>query len=84
MPREPDVSPIGEALVWASRIMSIGLTMFVPGVIGGWLDHRLGLNFLAPVGLLIGFGTAILWLVQLGRAGAAGRGPGRPTNDRRR
>jgi hypothetical protein len=81
MPRDPDVSPIGEAFVWASRIMSIGLTMFVPGVIGGWLDDRFGLTFLGPIGLLLGFGTAIFWLVQLGRAG---RSPDRPTRSGRR
>ncbi|MFM7185836.1 MAG: hypothetical protein ACKO4Z_13840 [Planctomycetota bacterium] len=59
-------SPIGEALVWVSRITALGLTMFLPGVGGGWLDRRLGTWFLGPAGLVLGFGVGLLWIVQLG------------------
>jgi len=71
MARDPGVSPIGEAMVWVSRIMAIGLTMFLPGVAGGWLDARLGTSLLGPLGIVAGLGVAIFWLTQL--RGAAGR-----------
>ncbi|MFZ4638681.1 MAG: hypothetical protein ACOYMC_14835 [Pirellulales bacterium] len=58
-------SPIGEAMVWVSRVMAIGLTMFLPGVAGGWLDTRLGTRFLGPAGFVIGLGLAISWLTHL-------------------
>ena len=52
---------------WASRIMAIGLTMFLPGVAGGWLDERLGTRVIGPVGFVLGFSAALAWLVSLGR-----------------
>lgn len=65
MPQTSRGSPVGEALAWASRIISIGLTMFLPAVAGGWLDARLGTRWLAPVGLVAGFSAGIFWLAQL-------------------
>lgn len=62
-------SPIGEAMTWVSRIVAVGLTMFLPGVAGGWLDARLGTGFLGPLGIALGVATAILWLLQLTRRG---------------
>lgn len=58
-------SPISEAMAWVSRIMAIGLTMFLPGVGGGWLDARLGTSFLGPLGFAAGLGIAILALVRI-------------------
>lgn len=65
MPRDSHVSPIGEALGWVSRIMAIGLTMFLPGVGGNWLDAKLGTSFFGPLGLVAGFSVAILSLARL-------------------
>jgi len=65
MVRDPDVSPVGEAMVWVSRIMAIGLSMFLPGVAGGWVDARLGTRFLGPVGFVVGLAAAILALSRL-------------------
>jgi hypothetical protein len=65
MAPDSHVSPIGEAMTWVSRIMAIGLTMFLPGVAGGWLDSRLGTAFLGPLGLALGFSAAILALSRL-------------------
>lgn len=73
MPRDPSVSPIGEAMAWVSRIMAIGLMMFLPGVAGGWLDGHLGTRFLGPLGFAVGLSAALLWLAQIG-----GRKEGRP------
>lgn len=66
MDRPPSGSPIGEALAWASRIMAIGLAMFLPGVAGGWLDARLGTRWLGPIGFVTGFAVALAWLARLG------------------
>jgi hypothetical protein len=65
MGRDSDVSPVGEAMVWVSRIMAIGLSMFLPGVAGGWLDARLGTRFLGPLGFVLGLATAFLSLSRL-------------------
>jgi len=73
MPRGPHPSPIGEAMAWVSRIMAIGLTMFLPGVAGSWIDARLGTRFVGPLGFAVGLGTALVWLVQLGNRRRAGR-----------
>ncbi len=67
MPRRSSGSPIGEAFSWASRIIAIGLTMFVPGVAGGWLDERFGTRVIGPAGFVIGFVAALAWLATLGR-----------------
>lgn len=71
MARPRSGSPIGEALAWASRIIAIGLTMFLPGVAGGWLDERLGTRFIGPAGFVVGFVAALAWLASLGRKGKA-------------
>lgn len=68
MHRQPHPSPIGDAIAWATRIMAIGVAMFLPAVAGGWLDARLGTSFLAPVGLVLGFVAGLAWLVQFGRS----------------
>lgn len=58
---QPDTrSPVGEAMTWVSRIMAIGLSMFLPGLAGGWLDARAGTGFLGPAGFVLGF-VAGLW-----------------------
>lgn len=67
MGEEPQGSPVGEAMVWVSRITAIGLSMFLPGVAGGWLDQRLGTRFLGPAGFVVGFVSALAWLAQVGR-----------------
>jgi hypothetical protein len=71
--REPHPSPIGEAMAWVSRIIAIGLTMFLPGVAGSWLDVQLGTRFIGPAGFALGLGTALLWLIQLGNRRGADR-----------
>ena len=60
--------PLDDAFAWASRILAIGLAMFLPGVGGNWLDSRLGTRFLGPVGLIFGFTAALVWLVQIGNS----------------
>jgi hypothetical protein len=60
-------------MAWVSRIIAIGLTMFLPGVAGSWLDVQLGTRFIGPAGFALGLGTALLWLIQLGNRRGADR-----------
>jgi len=54
------------ALQWTSRITTIALEMAVPGVIGYWLDGRLGTGrVLLLLGVALGFVTGIMSLVRL-------------------
>jgi hypothetical protein len=52
-------------MVWASRIIAVGLAMFLPAVAGNWIDARLGTGFVGMAGLVLGFALGITWLVQL-------------------
>jgi hypothetical protein len=63
---------IGEALTWASRIIAVGLVMFLPAVAGNWADDRLGTALLGPAGLVAGFIIGLAWLVRIGRQSGAG------------
>ena len=65
-----DLSWIGEAMGWASRIMAIALLMVLPVVGGMWLDARLGTGFLALLGILIGLPLGLWQLSRLTRGGA--------------
>ncbi len=60
-------SPVGEAMAWASRIIAVGIAVFLPAVAGNWLDSRLGTEFLGMAGLVLGFVLGLTWLVQLSR-----------------
>lgn len=64
-----DRSPIALAMEWTSRITSISLELVVPVLIGYWLDQRLGTRVLFLVlGVVLGFVTATLSLVQLAKS----------------
>ena len=62
----PSNSPLGQALVWVSRITVIGLQMVVPGVVGGYADRAWGTSFLAPIGFVLGFIFALWQLIAIG------------------
>lgn len=54
-----------EGIEWLSRTVTILIIMVGPGLVGRWLDQKLGSNYLALVGLGIGLtlGTYILILL---------------------
>ncbi|MBI3836303.1 MAG: AtpZ/AtpI family protein [Planctomycetia bacterium] len=70
-----DRSPMAIALEWSATIMTISAEMVVPGLLGYWLDQRLGTRVLF---LLVGFGfggtLAALGLMRIAkkRTGANG------------
>lgn len=67
MPRPPAGSPIGDALVWAYRIIGVAIAMFLPAVVGSWLDDRLGTRFLGGLGLVVGFTGGLAALIRTTR-----------------
>lgn len=67
-------SPIAVGIAWASRVMTISLTMVVPGLVGYWVDGKLGTKLLfLLVGMILGMGTAMWQLLQLARHAGGGR-----------
>jgi hypothetical protein len=60
-------SPVGDAFAWASRIIAVGMVMFLPAVLGTWIDGRLATRFVGPTGLVLGFVTGLAWLVRISR-----------------
>lgn len=73
----PPDSPLGEAMQWVSRIFTIGLMMFLPGVAGQWLDERIGVAFLGPIGWILGFAGSLLALIRLGNEAPPRKAPRR-------
>ena len=61
-----DQPPIAMAMVWVSRITTISIEMVLPGVIGYWIDLRLGTKpaFLI-VGVILGFVGGMWQLLKL-------------------
>lgn len=61
-------SPIGDALVWAYRIIAVAVAMFLPAVAGRWLDARAGSSVFGITGLVIGVAGGLATLVRTARA----------------
>jgi F0F1-type ATP synthase assembly protein I len=58
--------PLVVAMEWASRLMSIGLEMALPGLGGYWLDQWLGTKVVFLIlGASIGFAAGMWQLIQL-------------------
>ena len=62
-----DLSWVAEGINWATRITSIAVLMIGPGLLGLWLDHRLGTWFIAIVGFLVGISGALWYLTVMAR-----------------
>lgn len=69
MARQSRPSPIGDALAWAARIIAIGLAMFLPAVVGGWIDAWAGTAWCGLAGLVVGFVAGLTWLTHLRKPG---------------
>lgn len=68
--------PMAEALEWVGRIFAVSLVMFVPGLVGQYLDRKFGTGFLVLVGFIFGL-TVGLWylLTMTGGVSTSGHGP---------
>ena len=61
-----DQSSYANAMVWVSRITSIVMEMVLPGVIGYWIDLRLGTKVVFLIlGVILGFVGGIWQLIKL-------------------
>ncbi len=61
----PERSPVAIAFQWSATVMTIALGMVVPGLVGHWLDTKLGTR---AVFLLIGFAVGgLMAALALGR-----------------
>ena len=63
--------PMAIALEWVSRITAVAMAMVLPGLLGYWLDSKLGTGFLAPVGFVVGIVGGMWSLLAL--TGAVGK-----------
>jgi hypothetical protein len=80
--RPDERSPIAIAYTWASRIIGVSLEMVIPGVLGFWLDVRLGTVCLFTV---IGFSGGLvlgLWHLIRMTSPVAGEDEGHRTGGR--
>jgi hypothetical protein len=60
------------ALEWVSRIMAVALAMVLPGLLGYWLDKKLGTSFLAPAGFVFGI-VGGMWSLLVLTGAVAGK-----------
>ena len=77
-----DRSPLAVAIAWSSRIMTISIEMALPGLLGVWVDRRLGTGMLFVVlGVIFGFTLGMWHLLALAKASSAS---GRPSDTDKR
>ena len=66
-----DRSSVAKAYHWSARIIVVALEMALPGVVGHWIDLRLGTVVLfLLVGLIIGCTGGVWHLIQMTRVDA--------------
>ncbi len=69
-----DRSPTAVASLWASRVISVSVEMVLPGLIGLWLDTKLGTYILfAMLGFAAGLTMAIWHLIRMTTPAKDGR-----------
>lgn len=74
-----DRSAMAQGIAWSFQITSIALEMVLPGLLGYWIDQKLGTRLLFLVaGLALGLTLALVHLTRLPTKGA------RPTTAGRR
>jgi hypothetical protein len=60
-------SPIGLAFEWVARILAVVIEMVLPGLLGQYLDKRLGTKFLVLAGFGCGLSLALWHLLVMTR-----------------
>jgi len=63
--RESRIHPIGLATEWVTRVLTVVILMVGPGLLGSWVDQRLGTQFLVLVGFVFGLIAGIYYLLVL-------------------
>lgn len=75
---QPPSNPMAQALIWVSRITTVGLEMVLPALAGGWLDRRFNTSFWTPVGLVFGVVAGFWHLLVMTRPTSR---PAKPRQD---
>jgi F0F1-type ATP synthase assembly protein I len=77
-----DRSSLALAYGWAVRITTVSLEMVVPGLIGLWIDRKLGTVMVFLVlGVILGMTVGMLHLVRLAASVERGESSGRKSSD---
>jgi hypothetical protein len=77
-----DRSAIAVAAQWVSRVMTVSLEMVLPGLLGLWIDGRLGTWVVFTlVGFAIGVTAAVWHLIRMTSSSPNDDGTG-PVGDR--
>lgn len=50
-----------------ARVMAAAMMMVVPGLLGQWLDEKLGTAFLVLLGFALGIGVSVYYLILITR-----------------
>ena len=50
---------------WVARITAVAMVMVLPGVAGGWLDHRWGTRWCGPLGFAVGLVGGMVSLIGM-------------------
>jgi hypothetical protein len=72
----PPSNPMAEALVWVSRITTVGLEMVLPAVAGAALDRYFQTSYLAVIGLVFGVVAGFWHLIMMTRPPSRPAKPG--------
>lgn len=72
----PPSNSMAQALVWVSRITTVGLEMVVPAILGGIGDDYFHTRFLGVVGLVFGVVAGFWHLIMMTRPPSPPASPG--------
>jgi hypothetical protein len=71
----PQSDSMAQALLWVSRITTVGLEMVLPAVAGAWLDSYFHTGFLGVTGLVFGVVAGFVHLIMMTRPPSRPAGP---------
>jgi len=75
-PPQDERSAISLAYAWATRVMVIAAEMVAPGLLGLWIDQKLGtLVVFALAGFALGITVAIMHLVRMTKPNTDSKAP---------
>lgn len=80
-----DRSALAVAWSWATRVMVVAAEMVVPGLVGYWLDQKIGTYVvLTLVGFAVGITLAVMHLMRMtGPSARRGKPVGRDKQDKK-
>lgn len=74
-------SSVAVAYQWAARIMTVSLEMVLPGLLGYWIDRRLGTRVVFTlIGFAVGNAMAIWHLIRITQSSRHQGGAGEERN----